>query len=88
MKKPDGTIDLIGSSVQLGLGIVDLIKELAPSPEVREERRGKRKVKVAVRQLKGRFKNVDVETYVKVNFGEYSEEKQQYITNYLKQTTR
>lgn len=84
MKKPDGTIDLIGSSVQLGLGIVDLVKEFAPGPEVRAERRKKRKIKVAIRQLKGRFKKVALETYVKVNFAEYTQTEQTEIINYIK----
>lgn len=87
MKKPDGTIDLIGSGMQLGIGIIDLVKEFSPSPEQREMNRRKRKINVAVRRLRHRFKNVPVEIYVKVNFSELTEEEQQGITAYLKVAT-
>ncbi len=84
MKKPDGTLDLIGSGMQLGLGIVDLVKELAPSAEQRDDNRKQRKIRIAIRRLTHRFKNVPVDTYVKVNFAEYTIEAQQEITAYIK----
>jgi len=67
MRKPDGTIDLIGSAMTLGSGIVSLINELAPD-------KAQRKINVARRRLKHRFKNVPIETYVNVNFRELNEE--------------
>lgn len=73
MKKPDGTIDLIGGSIQLGLGVVDLIKEFSPSPEQRKFNKRQRRIRVAIRQLKHRFKDSNVEGYVKVNFSDFEE---------------
>ena len=84
MRKPDGTIDLIGSSIQLGLGIIDLVKEFAPTAEVREDNRKQRKIKVAIRQLKHRFKNVPVDVYVTANFGGYTEEAKKEIVSFIK----
>lgn len=66
MKKPDGTIDIIGSAMALGSGIVSLINEFAPD-------KAERKINVAIRRLKHRFKNVPIETYVNVNFNELSQ---------------
>lgn len=84
MKKPEGTIDLIGTGMQLGLGIIDLVKEFSPSPEQRSINKKNRKIKVAVRRLKHRFRNVPVETYVKINFANETEQEQQNIINYIK----
>lgn len=84
MRKPDGTIDLIGAGMQIGLGVIDLVKEFSPSPNQREQNRKDRKIRVAVRRLRHRFKATPVDLYVKVNFGEYSVEEQQTITAYIK----
>ena len=84
MRTPNGNIDLIGSGLQLGLGIVDLVKELAPAPEQRFENRKLRKINVAVRRLKHRFKNTPVDVYVNVNFAEYTEDARKEITLYIK----
>lgn len=86
MRKPDGAIDLIGTGLQLGLGIVDLVKEFAPSEEQRDDNRRKRKIKVAIRQLKHRFKNTPVDVYVNVNFAGYTEEARKEITTFIKST--
>lgn len=83
MKKPDGNIDLVGTGMQLGLGIVDLIKEFAPSADVREQNRKNRKIRTAIRRLKHKFRETPVDLYVKVNFSNYSLPEQQEITEYI-----
>lgn len=84
MKNPDGSIDLIGTGLQVWLGTIDLIKEFGPTPEVREDNRRQRKIRVAIRRLKGKFKSTPVDVYVKVNFAGYTEEAQAEITKYIK----
>lgn len=84
MKQPNGGIDLIGTGMQLGLGIVDLIKEFAPDAEQREDMRRKRLIKVAIRQLKHRYKGTKVDVYVKVNFANYTEDAQLEIIDYIR----
>ena len=83
MRKPDSTIDIIGSSFQLANGVIGLINDFKLSPEQRDSNRKKRKARVAIRQLKKRFKTVSVASYVKVNFSEYSEEEQNEIVGYI-----
>lgn len=77
MRKPDGTIDLIGGGMNLVSQVIGLVTEFAPDKK-------QRKINVAIRRLKHRFKNVPVDTYVKVNFSEYTLEAQQEITTYIK----
>lgn len=78
MKNPDGTIDLIGSAMQLGSGIVSLVQEFAPEP-------AQRKINIAIRRLRHRFKKVPVETYVKVNFPELTKEGRTELIQELKE---
>lgn len=78
MKQPNGTIDIIGSALQLGNGIVELI-QLIPKADPKQ-----RKIKIAIRRLKNRFKGADIDLYVKVNFSEYSEDEQAQIAELLK----
>lgn len=78
MKKPNGAIDIIGSALQLGSGVVELIK-LIPKVDPKQ-----RKIKIAIRRLKNRFKGANIDLYVKVNFSEYSEEDRTEIAELLK----
>lgn len=73
MKKPGGTIDLIGSGLLVAHDIASLVNEFAPDKK-------QRKINVAIRRLKHRWKNVEVEIYVDVNFSEYSEAERKQIT--------
>lgn len=77
MYKPDGTIDLIGGGMNLVSQVFGLVTEFAPDKKTR-------KINVAIRRLKHRFKNTPVDLYVKVNFAEYTLEAQQEITAYIK----
>lgn len=83
MKTPEGGIDLIGTGMQIGLGVIDLVKTFAPTPEERESNRKNRKIRVAIRRLKHRFKNEPTELYVSVNFPELSPEQQVIMVNYI-----
>lgn len=77
MRKPDGTIDLIGGGMNLVSQVIGLVTEFAPDKK-------QRKINVAIRRLKHRFKSTPVDVYVKVNFSEYTLEAQQEITTYIK----
>lgn len=84
MKQPNGGIDLIGTGMQLGLSIIDLIKEFAPDAEQREDIRRKRLIRVAIRRLNTRYKTTPVDVYVKVNFATYTEQAQAEIIDYIR----
>ena len=78
MKKPNGNIDL-SAVVELAANVgVELIK-LIPKTDPKQ-----RKIKIAIRRLKHRFKGADIDSYVKVNFAEYSQEEQAQIADLLK----
>lgn len=84
MKKPDGNIDLIGGGIQLLNNITSLIVDFAPDAETRKQNRTQHKVKVAIRQLKNRFKNSAVSDYVNVNFANLEEKERENIIAYLR----
>lgn len=79
MKKPDGTIDLIGGGMNLVSQVLGLVTEFAPDKK-------QRKINVAIRRLKHKFKTTPVDVYVKVNFSEYTEEAQTEIITLLRST--
>lgn len=84
MKKPDGTIDLIGGGIQLLNNISSLIVDFAPDAETRKQNRTQHKVKVAIRQLKNRFKTSSVSDYVNVNFANLEEKERENIIAYVR----
>lgn len=77
MRTPTGTIDIVGSSLEIGETILGLIKDNMPT---REER----KVNIGLRRLKHRFKHVPIDVYVRANFDYCTEERQIEIINYYK----
>lgn len=79
MKKPDGTLDIVGSALMLGNGIVSLVKQFAPDKK-------QRKINVAIRRLTHRFKAVQVATYVDINFSEYPALERAEIANLISLT--
>lgn len=79
MKNPNGTIDIVGSALLLGNGIISLVQEFAPDKK-------QRKINVAIRRLKRKFKAVPVATYVNVNFSDYSEAERAEIINLISLT--
>lgn len=86
MKTPEGTVDLIGTGMQIGLGVIDLVKTFAPTADQRAENRKQHKINVAIRRLKHRFKRVPVEAYVKVNFPEMTENERLELITMLRST--
>lgn len=84
MKKPDGTIDLIGAGIGLLTEGIGLITEFAPDKSQREQNRKNRKVRVAIRQLTKRFKTANVEAYIKVNFANLPEEEIANLVAYVR----
>lgn len=84
MKKPDGTADLIGGGIQLLNNVIGLVNDFAPDKDTRAQNRKNRKVKVAIRQLKGRFKTSPVEPYVRVNFSNLPEEEVINLIAYIR----
>ena len=78
MKQPNGNIDLSAVIELASVGFVELIK-LIPKADPKQ-----RKIKIAIRRLKNRFKGADIDLYVKVNFAEYSEKECTEIANLLR----
>lgn len=81
MKKPDGTIDFIGGAMNLTSQIIGLVTEFSPDKK-------QRKINVAIRRLKHRFKNVPVANYVNVNFTEFTEREREELIAMLQATLR
>ena len=79
MKKPDGTIDLIGGGMNLVSQVLGLVTEFAPDKK-------QRKINVAIRRLKRRFKTTPIDIYVRVNFSEYTLAAQEEIITLLRST--
>jgi hypothetical protein len=84
MKKPDGSIDLIGGGIQLLNNITSLVVDFAPDAETRKQNRTQHKIKVAIRQLKNRFKTSAVSDYVNVNFADLGAPERENIIAYLR----
>ena len=85
MKAPDGTIDLIGTGLNLGLAITGLIKDFSPDADTRKANRLRRRVNVAIRRFKHKYKGRSVESYVNLNFSDYDQFTKDNIIIELKQ---
>jgi len=73
MKAPDGTIDLIGSGMALASGIVGLVKDFSPDADTRKANRLRRRVNLAIRRFKHKYKGRNIESYVNLNFSDYDQ---------------
>jgi hypothetical protein len=83
MKAPDGTIDLIGTGLNLGLAITGLIGQLSPDADTRKARRLRRRIKVAKYALKHGFKGSNITSYVALNFSDYPADIQANVVETL-----
>jgi hypothetical protein len=77
MRKSDGTLDIIGSAMQIGSGIINLIAANQPTPQ-------EKRINKAVRKLRHRNKSEKVIDYVKANFSDYTEEQRDNVYNEIR----
>lgn len=78
-KKITGIVPIDGI-LNIGAGIINLVHDLMPT-------KSERRIRRAIRRLKGREKNVSIANYVMVNFPDHPDEQKVNLIEYLKAMT-